>query len=89
MFVIEDELHAEQQDGEFATFEDALSELKRRSSIPWDHEPNQAPCTAWRTCGRQYVVIEIDQLDASWKEVSRTDVLEVSAKGVTWLSHSP
>ena len=52
VFVIEDESHAEWA-GEFATFEEALAELKRRASLPWDEAPNQAPCTSWRTCGRR------------------------------------
>jgi hypothetical protein len=34
MFIIEDESHAEPQNGEFQTFEDAFRELERRSKIP-------------------------------------------------------
>lgn len=43
-FVIEDDFHAEQS-GEFATEHEALAELRRRAELPWDKEPNQAPCT--------------------------------------------
>ncbi len=84
MFVIEDDLHAEQQDGQFASFEDAIEELERRARIPWDEEPNQAPCSNWRNCGRKYVVIECDTSRLPWNELSRTEVLDVSADGVTW-----
>jgi hypothetical protein len=84
MFIIEDELHAEQQEGEFATFDDALSELRRRAKIPWDAAPNQAPCTSWRTCGRRYEVIECDTSQSPWRELQRVVVLEISAEGVHW-----
>ena len=85
MFIIEDEFHAEWQDGEFATLHDAISELKRRAKIPWDEEPNKAPCTNWRNCGRQYVVIEYDDSVSPWKEQSRIYILDIRAKGVKWL----
>lgn len=81
MFVIEDELHAEPQ-GEFSSREDALEELKRRSTIPWNEAPNVAPCTSWETCGRQYVLIEYNE---SWVELSRIPVLNVSSSSVKWL----
>jgi len=42
VFVIEDECHAEQH-GQFATLQDALTELRRRATIPWNQEPNVAP----------------------------------------------
>lgn len=85
MFVIEDERHAELQDGEFTTLQEAVSELKRRAEIPWDEEPNRAPCRSWETCGRTYVVIEYDDSHLPWTELSRTIVLKVSATGMTWL----
>jgi hypothetical protein len=83
VFVIEDDLHAEIV-GEYATRSDAISELKRRAKIPWDRAPNVAPCRGWRTCGRQYVVIEYDVSMVPWKELSRRYVLEISAEGVDW-----
>jgi len=46
MFIIDDESHCEYQRGEYATFAEALAELKRRAAIPWDVEPNRAPCSA-------------------------------------------
>ena len=42
MFLIEDELHAEQI-GEFASRNEAIVELRRLARIAWDREPNQAP----------------------------------------------
>ena len=45
MFLIEDEWHAETQEGEFASFQDAFAELKRRATLPRDEPPNCAPCT--------------------------------------------
>jgi hypothetical protein len=82
-FVIEDELHAEPQ-GEFSSLEQALQELKRRATISWDQPPNVAPCASWATCGRNYAVIEYDDSQAPWKELSRIPVLEVSEAGVKW-----
>jgi hypothetical protein len=83
MFVIEDERHAEPQ-GNYARLEDAVAELQRRSRIPWDEEPNLAPCMSWRTCGRTYELIEYDDSQAPWKELRRLPALEVSSSGVKW-----
>ena len=55
-FEIYDEAHAESQ-SDHDTFESAITELKRMAQIPWDQEPNQAPCTSWKTCGRRYEII--------------------------------
>lgn len=88
MFKIEDERHAEPQVGEFATFEDAVAELRRRAQLPWDQQPNVAPCTNWRNCGRNYEVIEYDD-SVPWKELSRTLVLEVDAQGARWSAETP
>ena len=65
-------------------FEQASTELKRRAKIPWDEPPNVAPCNGWRACGRAYEVVEYDDSETPWKELSRTLVLEVSASGVKW-----
>ncbi|MES2772499.1 MAG: hypothetical protein V4623_11125 [Pseudomonadota bacterium] len=81
MFVIEDESHAEWC-AEFPSFYAALSELQRRSHIPWHSEPNVCPCMSWRTCGREYNILEFDQ--GSEREISRVPVLSVSSKGVAW-----
>ncbi len=85
-FVIEDELHAEHH-GDFAALEDAVRELRRRADIPWDGEPNVAPCQSWATCGRTYEVIEYDDTQSPWRELRRTKALDISKDGVVW--HEP
>ena len=85
--IIDDERHAEPQ-GEFPDVAQAIAELKRRAQIPWNRSPNIAPCTNWRNCGRAYEVIEYDDSERPWKELSRTLVLEVSASGVRWINPS-
>ena len=83
MFVIEDELHAEWQ-GQYHTRKDAIHELKRRSEIPWDSDPNQAPCMSWRTCGRKYILLQYDDSLTPAKQIERVLALEISASGVIW-----
>jgi hypothetical protein len=83
LFVIEDEAHAEWI-GEFLTMDDAWGELRRLSAIAWDQEPNRAPCRGWTTCGRDYVLIEFDDLANPWREIRRMSAMKVSAKGVAW-----
>jgi hypothetical protein len=85
MFNIEDELHDEQHEGDFETFDGAVAELKRLAQLPWDRPPNLAPCTSWKTCGRKYVVVEFEP-SAPRKELSRTSVLEVGRNGPRWLT---
>lgn len=89
MFKLEDDRHAEPQVGEFATFDDAVAELRRRAQLPWDQQPNVAPCANWRNCGRSYEVIEYDESVRPWKELSRTLVLEVDAQGARWSAETP
>ena len=84
MFIIEDEAHAEEQEGEFATFHDAVAELRRRARIPWDVQPNRAPCSSWGECGRRYEVVEFDVSASLRKEVRRVPVLDISAQGAHW-----
>jgi hypothetical protein len=83
VFYIEDDLHDEDW-GEFETCEAALQELKVRARLPWDAEPNQAPCTNWRNCGRDYEIVEYDDSEKPWKKLSVVPVLEISSEGVKW-----
>src|SRR3712207_4925857 len=83
MFVIEDELHAEWI-GEFSTYEEVLAEVRRLANVPWNQRPNCAPCMSWRTCGRDYWLLEYDETQLPWTQVRRVRVLEVSAEGVRW-----
>ena len=83
MFVIEDELHHEQV-GELQTWEGAVAELRRLAEIPWDQEPNRAPCTGWKACGRHYEIVEYDITQTPRSEICRIHALEISANAVTW-----
>ncbi len=84
IFIIEDESHDEWC-GEFTSYEDALKELKARANLPWDTAPNQCPCMNWKTCSRNYEIIEFDNSkDGHWKVMSRTPIFEISSKGVIW-----
>ena len=83
-FVIEDEKHAEPQ-GTYSSFDEALAELKIRSTLPWDKEPNQCPCINWETCGRDYQILEYDCSTKPYNTlVNTTSVLSVSSKGAIW-----
>ncbi len=83
LFVIEDELHAEQS-GKFSSFDDAVRELRRRADMPWNEPPNQCPCTNWQTCARHYEVVEYDESSVPWQLLKSTPVLRVSADGAQW-----
>ncbi|WP_248153021.1 hypothetical protein [Microbacterium aoyamense] len=85
MFVIEDEIHFELI-GKFSNRDEAATELNRLASLPWDHAPNVAPCTSWAKCGRNYHLIEYDMSQTPWRELSRTQMLEISADEVRWHS---
>ena len=87
VFIIEDELHSEQV-GEFATREEALTELRRLAALRWDKEPNLAPCSNWPTCGRRYELVEVEDATTPRRELGRTPALEVSQKGAHWLLES-
>jgi hypothetical protein len=82
-YCIEDELHAEMR-SEHPTLQDAVLELERLARIPWDVDPNIAPCQSWRTCGRRYEIIEYDTSTEPWRSVRRVPALEVSAAGAVW-----
>ena len=83
IFVIEDQSHCEHI-GQFDSLSAAWTELRRLSAIPRDTPPNVCPCTSWRTCSRDYEIIEYQTACAPWHEVRRLAGLEVSATGVVW-----
>jgi len=85
MFIIEDEMHAEPQKGQFKTFEDAYAEIQRRAAIPWTQKPNRCPCTNWKECERSYQILEYDTTKIPWRELRRTEIMTISAKGVKWM----
>ena len=84
IFQIEDQTHAEPQVGNYKSYQDALSELKRRAQIPWNKKPNQCPCSSWKTCGRDFSIIEYDISSTPWKELSCQSILKISSKGIKW-----
>ena len=85
MYLIEDQSHSEWQEPRFQSFDQAMAELRRRANIPWNEEPNVAPCQNWQKCGREYAIIEFDW--ATKRELSRVVVLEISAEGVRWVNN--
>ena len=87
-FVIEDESHAEQV-SEHPSLGNAWEALRHLATIPWDCEPNVAPCKSWQTCGRNYEIIEYETSTQPWQELRRVAGLSVSAKGVVWGAEAP
>ena len=84
IFAIEDEIHAESW-ANYPSFEAALEELERRAKIPWNAAPNKAPCKEWETCKREYILVEYEDANEPWQDISKTPLLEISAEGVTWM----
>lgn len=84
LIVIEDSIHCERI-AQCDSFEEAIERLQQLSQLPWDQEPNRAPCTSWRKCGREYQVIEYDDSASPWKVVREADVLKVSASNIEWV----
>lgn len=85
--IIEDESHAEWQKGEYLSVEEAFQELKRRAAMPWNESPNVCPCTSWKTCDRQYYILEFDDSTEPWTELKKLGCLKVSANGTVWSGH--
>lgn len=86
IWVIQDEWHCEMQIGRYYSLAEALTELARRAALPWNKEPNRCPCSEWQACGRGYEILKVDASVTPWKLLRRVAVLEVSAKGVRWLT---
>ncbi len=82
-FVIEDEMHDEWL-GEFSTLKEVIEKLQGLAAIPWDEDPNRAPCTSWKTCGRDYYIIEFDDSSTPWTEINNKHIMRVDSRGSTW-----
>jgi hypothetical protein len=82
-FVIEDVTHGEDL-GEFADLASARAELHDRANIPLDQEPDRAPCTSWRTCGRSFDIVEVAGRGSEARTLRRAHALEINARGVRW-----
>jgi hypothetical protein len=57
-FLVEDDFHADSM-GSFPSREEALVLADRLRADPGAEE-NRPPCTSWRTCRREYYLIEYD-----------------------------
>lgn len=83
VFVIEDEFHAEWH-GRYVSFRDAMQELKRRAELPWDQSPNRCPCASWKTCQRDYQILEYDDSTTPWRLVRKLGYLHISNVQAIW-----
>jgi hypothetical protein len=87
MYIIEDDFHAEPIIEKIETFEDAISELRDISKIPFGKEPNIPPCSNWENCQREYHIIEYDSQKPG-EILSDIKVLLISSSGITWFCQS-
>jgi hypothetical protein len=86
VYVIEDELHAEPL-GEFASFDDAVSEVQRISQVPWGTSPNVAPCKGgMENCGRHYEIREYDLHRNPRRQVRVLEAARIEANGERWVA---
>jgi hypothetical protein len=80
---IVDQIHIDYLPGQFTSLGAVVEEFHRLATVPWDQDPNLAPCTSWRTCGRIWTAGEykVPGRGARWLD----DIWEeVKANGVTW-----
>ncbi len=85
MFIIEDTNHA-WRSRHFASLSDAIKELQRLARVPWNEEPNWAPCKQWRTRGPLYQLLEVEYGPPRLKLIRSIEVLRINANEVTWLA---
>jgi hypothetical protein len=85
MFIIEDDFHTEFIGEKFNTFDSAILELQRISTIPFSSPPNTPPCVDWQNCQRDYQIVEYDDTQTPWKLIAKTQVLHISASKIMWL----
>lgn len=81
MFTIEDNWHCELK-GNFPTFDLALAQIREWAKLPWNEEPNLAPCMSWPTCGRFYDIVESKYEGREF--VRATPIVQIDSKGVRW-----
>lgn len=63
-FVVEDDFHSDTV-GTFASREEALAFVRRLGSDP-EADENRPPCMSWRTCRREYHLLECDDSTLPW-----------------------
>jgi hypothetical protein len=82
-YIIEDEFHCNIC-GRYASFKEALAELKRWAELPWGEGGHVAPCQSWKTCHADYIVgVEYDAL-LQEGHPDPVYVLTLSARGAEW-----
>ena len=75
IFVVEDDFHAELI-GKFSSREEADELLERLRANPSALE-NRAPCTNWKTCCRQYYLLEYENSQTPWAKLSSEPAFEI------------
>ena len=83
MFILLDKFHYERI-GIYDSYEEALNKAIEISKIPWNIPPNKAPCTNWKKCGREYVIVERIKKNNKSLKVSEVDIFNISSNGVIW-----
>lgn len=68
---------------------DAWAQLRILSVIPWNAEPNVAPCASWEDCGREYVINEYDTTTRPWILLRTHQALSISRAGIRWVPDAP
>ena len=87
-YIIEDEFHCEYI-WEFDILEDAISELKKLSVTKWMEWRNRPPCTSWKTCVRDYLLMEFsDTTKSPWKQERRENIFSINENGIKWSENS-
>ena len=84
MFVLRDIMHDEGRPARYKSRDDALYEARTLASISWDLPPNRTPCMQWRTCRREWTIIEYDYSVTPWHEIGRVEVVAIGSAGVIW-----
>jgi hypothetical protein len=84
MFVIEDHIHCDWI-GEYPDRAAAVAALRHLAETPWDEPPNRAPCMSWRTCGREYALVEYDTTTTPWSVLQTIPALDISPEETCWL----
>ena len=69
VFQIEDDFHAEPDEGRYESLEAAVSELRRRAEMPFGMAPNVPPCSSSAMCCRDWVVHEYEDSVTPWRRL--------------------
>jgi len=80
-YIIEDQIHCEWI-WKYNSISDATSELQRLLKLPWNKDKNLAPCMSYKTCGREYELIEYNIKWDIWDEVSRYPIFDIKSSGI-------